>query len=272
MNVWTKIASVPTSGKKAVLCTVVAVSGSTPRHAGAKMLVYEDGSIDGTIGGGNLEKNVIQNALNQLKLNQPKLYRHDLLHQHNMCCGGTVEIFIEPLMPQKKLYIFGAGHTGQALASLALNTDFEVYLFDDRKEYIDQVNDQRINKLCAEIRNTLPLLPFDEYTYAVIATYEHSLDRDILSYCIGKPHAYLGMIGSQRKILMTKKMFTDAGIATTEQVEKVHMPIGINIHAEDPFEIAISIMSELISFKNSTSNFKANKNNDTKTKKAEQVK
>ena len=98
----------------------------------------------------------------------------------------------------------------------------------------------------------LPTLPFDENTFVVILTYEHEIDRDILSYCINKPHAYLGMIGSQRKIEMTKKMFLDAGIATKKQLEKVNMPIGANILAETPEEIAISILAELIENKNAS--------------------
>jgi len=252
MNIYNEIEQLRTSGIDAALCTIIHTKGSTPRKVGAKMLVLIDGSIKGTIGGGNLEKEVIKNALIQLKKNEPKLFKHDLLHQHNMCCGGTVEIFIEPLEKMKRLYIFGAGHTGQALAKFALAMDFEIFVIDDRKEYIDQLKEfSAINKLHVDYKKALPTLPFDENTFVVILTYEHEIDRDILSYCIKKPHAYLGMIGSQRKIEMTKKMFLDAGIATKKQLEKVNMPIGKNILAETPDEIAVSILAELIEVKNS---------------------
>lgn len=215
------------------------------------MIVKEDGSIIGTIGGGNLEKKVIENALTQLKLKEAKTYKHDLLHQHNMCCGGTVEIFIEPIIPMNRLYIFGAGHTGQALAKFASNTNFEVFVIDDRKEYIEKLKDiKEINKLHTDFKKILPTLPFNHHTYCVILTYEHEVDRDILSFCIKKPCSYIGMIGSKRKIEMTKKMFLDAGIATKKQLEKVKMPIGKNILAETPEEIAISILAELIEIKN----------------------
>ena len=251
MNIYNEIEQLRKSGIDAALCTIIHTKGSTPRKVGAKMLVLIDGSIKGTIGGGNLEKEVIKNALIQLKKNEPKLFKHDLLHQHNMCCGGTVEIFIEPLEKMKRLYIFGAGHTGQALAKYALAMDFEIFVIDDRKEYIDQLKEMpAINKLNVDYKKALPTLPFDENTFVVILTYEHEIDRDILSYCIKKPYAYLGMIGSQRKIEMTKKMFLDAGIATKEQLEKVRMPIGANILAETPEEIAISILAELIEVKN----------------------
>lgn len=214
------------------------------------MIVYLDGRISGTIGGGNLEKKVIENAIEQINENVPKIFKHDLLHQHNMCCGGTVDIYIEPINPMKRLYIFGAGHTGNALANLASKLDFEIYVIDDRKEYLDEIEIAAINKLAVEFKQALPYLPFDENTFVVIMTYEHSHDRDILSYCITKPHAYIGMIGSERKITLTKKMFIEAGIATKEELEKIDMPIGKKIKAEEPYEIAVSILAKLIEVKN----------------------
>lgn len=251
MNLFFEIQNLLELGFPCVCCTVIHTKGSTPRKVGAKMIVKENGSIKGTIGGGNLEKKVIENALIQLKLKEAKIYKHDLLNQHNMCCGGTVEIFIEPILPMNRLYIFGAGHTGQALAKIAVNTGFEVFIIDDRKEYIDKIEDTKeINKLQVDFKKILPTLPFNNRTYCVILTYEHEVDRDILSFCINKPHAYIGMIGSLRKIEMTKKMFLDAGIATKSQLEKVNMPIGKKINAETPAEIAISILAELIENKN----------------------
>jgi len=250
MNLFDKIEEIRGGDKKAALCIVVQTKGSTPRKVGAKMIVCEDGSIHGTIGGGNLEKKVIQNAIEQVKLNQPKLFKHDLLHQHNMCCGGSVEIYIEPIYKMKKLYIFGAGHTGVALASLANRLDFDVFVIDDRKEYLDEIDEKGVDKMNVDYKEALPFIPFDKNTYVVIMTYEHSYDRDILSYCIKNEVAYLGMIGSQRKIELTKKMFLEGGIANEKQIEKVDMPMGININAEGPEEIAISVLAKLIEVKN----------------------
>ncbi len=245
------------------LCTIITTKGSTPRKVGAKMLVYEDGSISSTIGGGDLEKKVIENALSVLKKREAKVFKHDLLNQHDMCCGGTVEIFIEPILKKNKLYIFGAGHTGQALAKYATSFDFEVFLIDDRKEYLNEVLPLgepalsvdrdlggAINKMNLPHQQALPLLPFDEQVFICIMTYSHPMDREILAFCIKKPFAYLGMIGSHRKVEMTKKMFVDAGVGTKEDLDKIDMPMGIDILAEGPDEIAISILAKLIEMKN----------------------
>ena len=214
------------------------------------MIVYENRELFGTIGGGNLEKKVIENALQQIKENTSKLFRHDLLHQHNMCCGGTVEIYIEPIMQKKKLYIFGAGHTGKALAKYAVHLDFDIIVIDDRKEYLDEFDMEEVNKMNLSYQLALQTLPFDENTFIAILTYSHDIDREILAYCLKKSHTYLGMIGSQRKIEITKKMFIEGGIATAEELSKVDMPMGLNIYAESPDEIAISILAKLIEVKN----------------------
>lgn len=235
---------------ESALCIVVKTSGSTPRKIGAKMIVYSDRTISGTIGGGELEKKVIENALNAIKENKTQWFRHDLLHQHNMCCGGTVEIYIEPLMKPNKLYIFGAGHVGRALAGYANDFGFEIYMVDDRKEYLDQCHIENVFKMNLPFNQALRLLPFDKRTYICIITYDHAIDREILSYCIKRDQAYLGMIGSRRKIEVTKKFFLEADYCTEDELKAVDMPIGIEINAEGPHEIAISILARLLQVKN----------------------
>lgn len=250
MNVFSEIEAVRRGVGKAALCVIVQTKGSTPRKVGAKMIVKEDGSIIGTIGGGNLEKKVIENALQQCLKNEAKLFKHDLLHQHSMCCGGSVDIYIEPIQKMKRLYIFGAGHTGNALAQLTKGLDFDTYVIDDRKDYLESLNAEGINKMNIDYKKVLPSLPFDHNTFIVIMTYEHAYDRDILAYCMKQPHAYIGMIGSQRKVELTKKMFKEGMIASEEALDQVDMPMGLDIKAEGPEEIAISIMAKLIAVKN----------------------
>ncbi|MCP4458136.1 MAG: hypothetical protein GY816_08970 [Cytophagales bacterium] len=147
VDLYKEIEEVRKGGTKAALCIIVNTKGSTPRKVGAKMIVYNDGSIKGTIGGGNLEKNVIHNAGTQIEDGEPKIFKHDLLHQHSMCCGGSVEIYIEPIEKMKRLYIFGAGHTGHALAKFAVTLDFDIYIIDDRQEYLDKVLVESVNKM-----------------------------------------------------------------------------------------------------------------------------
>lgn len=249
-NIFETIVEIQKEKQAAVLCTIVNTKGSTPRETGAKMIVYANGKIYGTIGGGELEKKVIENAIEVSEKKKPQLFRHDLLHQHNMCCGGTVEIYIEPIMKKNKLYIFGAGHTGQALAKLSCDFDFETVLIDDRKEYIDNCKLAEVSKMNLLYEQALKLLPFDEQTYICIMTYSHPIDRDILAFCLKKSFAYLGMIGSRRKVEMTKKMFTEGLNIAPEDLEKVDMPMGIDIGAEGPEEIALSILGKLIAVKN----------------------
>ena len=253
-SIYDEISLAAAGNRKAALCIVTSTRGSAPRKTGAKMIVYDNGGISGTIGGGDLEKKVIINALEVIKNRKPCVFKHDLLYQHGMCCGGIVEIYIEPVMNKKKLFIFGSGHTGHALAKYAVNFEFEVFLIDDRKEYLDEINIEGVNKLNLEHSAALSSLTFNDNVFIVIVTYSHQIDRDILSYCIKKPFAYLGMIGSKRKIEITKKMFIESKIGTAEELEKIHMPVGIDIAAETPDEIAISILAEIIKVKNKVLN------------------
>ncbi|MEI6593997.1 MAG: XdhC family protein [Bacteroidota bacterium] len=249
-NIFELIGVAQKESDSVALCTIVSTKGSSPRKTGSKMLVYEDGRIEGTIGGGDLEKKVIENALAVLIKREAKIFKHDLLNQHDMCCGGTVEIFIEPILKKNKLYIFGAGHTGQALAKFAIDFGFEVVLIDDRKEYLNDCKLDEVNKMNLPHQQALSVLPFDENVFICIMTYSHPMDREILGFCIKKPFAYLGMIGSQRKVEMTKKMFVEGLNISEHDLAKVDMPMGIDILAEGPDEIAISILAKLIEVKN----------------------
>jgi len=252
-NIYSELNRISVSGEEAAICTVVNTKGSVPRKTGAKMIVLAGGKTSGTIGGGALEKGVIENALSVIRTYEPKLFRYDLMNQFNMCCGGSMDIYIEPVMKKNKLYIFGSGHVGRALGQLANMMQFEVYMIDDRKVELDQINNPEINKMHLHYSNALPLLPFDSHTYICIMTYSHPYDRDILAFCMKKPYAYLGMIGSLRKVEITKKRFREAMIASDEELQKVDMPMGLDINAESPEEIAISIMGKIIKTKNEKS-------------------
>lgn len=234
-------------GTVSALCMVISTKGSTPMKSGAKMIVYPDGRIEGTIGGGNLEKGVIANALNVIKEKNPRTFNHDLMRQHGMCCGGFVTVYIEPIMPAKKLYIFGSGHVGRAIAHHTAHLDFDIFVIDPREDEMCHLKGQRgFNLMNVDYDAVLPSLPFDGNTYVVIVTYEHEIDRKILAFCLKQPHAYLGMIGSRRKVAVTKARFIKAGIATESELDTVDMPMGLDISASGPDEIAISILAAII--------------------------
>ena len=245
-----KIEEVRKEGKIAALCIIIQTKGSTPRKIGAKMLVYENASISGSIGGGNLEKKVIEQALVQMKLSVPDTFKYNLVKELEMCCGGSVAVYIEPIMKINRLYIFGAGHTGEALARIALTINFDVTLLDDRAEYIENIKINNLTTTVFDFEKDLENLKIDANTYVVIMTYSHPVDRQLLSYFVDKKLAYLGMIGSERKVVVAKKMLKDGEFASVKQLQEIDMPMGLAIKANGPEEIAVSILAKLIEVKN----------------------
>ncbi|MBN4066031.1 XdhC family protein [Candidatus Amoebophilus asiaticus] len=245
-SIYQKIAEIENTDGKAALCMVVNTKGSTPRKPGAKMIVYADGQIYGTIGGGTLEKAVIENALRVVEKKKSKIFKHALVHDHGMCCGGTVEIFIEPIMTKKKLYIFGAGHIGKALAKFAKELDFNVSIIDERDDAFD--NSGLVNFTCIHKNHKRAFkdLVFDENTFVTVITHNHAYDREIVAHCAKQPHAYLGMIGSQRKIEIAKKTFRTGNILTLKEMKNINWPMGVPIDVQTPEEIAIAILAKLI--------------------------
>ncbi|MFY9307645.1 MAG: XdhC family protein [Bacteroidia bacterium] len=249
-NIYKKILQIESGNAKAALCTIISTKGSSPRKTGAKMLVYQNGKIEGTIGGGALEKKVIEQALAVLKNNEATIVAHNLVSQLAMCCGGTVEIFIEPIMNKKQLYIFGAGHIGKSLAKFAIELDFEVTLIDERSEAFDTNDFTACTTINTHHANAIEQLVFSENTFVVILTHNHAYDREILALSSQKPHQYIGMIGSERKVAIAKKNIVASQLLTEEQAASIDMPIGLDIEAITPQEIAISILAKLIDVRN----------------------
>lgn len=251
------------SGVNTALCTILYTKGSTPLKRGAKMLVSEKGEVFGTVGGGDLEKKTIENALSIIRQGTSEVFEHNLLQQHGMCCGGILKIFIEPILTPNVLYIFGAGHVGRALAQSASNLDFDVYVVDERMEEMNKLCGEVVNKLPFDYLHILPSLTFSKNTYIAILTYNHQLDREILAFCMKKDFAYLGMIGSKRKVELTKKMFLSTMMYSEDELARVDMPMGFDISANQPAEIAISILAKMISIKNNNEQ-RANSNTPRK--------
>ncbi len=231
------------------LATVVKTRGASPRNPGAKMLVYSDGSIVGSVGGGEMERRVIEAAQQALRDGQPRFLDMTLSNQARgdpLICGGEMEIFVEPLLTTPTLVVVGAGHIGAACAQLAQFLGFHVAVLDDRPDFVTPENlphaDERIaGDIAAELRR----MDMTAQTYVVLVTRAHTLDAELLAAIIDKPAAYIGMLGSQRRVLTVKEMLKKQG-ASEEALARVHAPIGIEIHAETPQEIAVSIMAEVI--------------------------
>jgi xanthine dehydrogenase accessory factor len=235
-----------------VLATVVRTSGSTPRKAAARMLVLGDGRIVGTIGGGRVEKEVADAALALLAAGdaaRPKLMRFHLTHELAMCCGGEMEVFVEPLIPASPLIVLGGGHVAHALVPLAQRVGFSPIVVEEAEE---MATAERFPDAARIVDSFDPRdwtdLPIDGGSYVVIVTRDHAQDQALLEHFLSRPGpelAYLGLIGSRRKIEMFKQRLGARGIDPA-RFERLHAPIGLDIGAETPEEIAVAIVAELI--------------------------
>lgn len=238
------------SGKKAALCIIVDTQGSSPRKTGSKMIVFEDGTQDGTIGGGSLELRVIDDARKVIEDSKAQKLSYDLGDDLSMNCGGSAEVYIEPINPEKQLFIFGAGHIGRVLARYALDFGFAVTLIDHRAGIENEVDLNAIGLDKRTYTEAAMEINFTDQSYIVIVTPKHKYDEEILEICAKKQNAYIGMIGSKTKVAKARKRFLEENILTDEELNKVDMPIGIKFNAQTPEEIAISILAKMIDVKN----------------------
>lgn len=246
------------NNKPAALATVVKTRGASPRNVGAKMLVFPDGSIVGSVGGGEMELRIITTAKQVLSDGQARYMDMTLSNDKRgdpMICGGEMEIFVEPLLTTPVLVVVGAGHIGAAVAQMGQFLGFHVVVLDDRPEFVTPENlphaDERIaGDIVAKIRE----LEITPRTYVVLVTRAHTLDAALLGAIVEKPAAYIGMLGSKRRVITVVDNLKKQG-ASEAALARLHAPIGVEIHAETPQEIAVSIMAEVIAVRrgNSTS-------------------
>lgn len=235
--------------KSAAMATVVKTMGSSPRAVGAKMLVYADGAIVGSVGGGAMEARVIEAAKESLRDGQPRYLDMALSNEARgdaLICGGAMEIFIELLLTTPTLLIVGAGHIGAACAELGKFLGFRVVLVDDRAELLTREKFPHADELhtgdLVEALNQLDLTP---QTHVIIVTRAHTTDAPVLRAVIERPAAYIGMLGSQRRVQTVFETLKQKGVRE-DALARVHAPIGLEIRAETPQEIAVSIMAEII--------------------------
>jgi len=249
MDLINKFQELSAAGSAAAMCTVIETSGSTPRKAGSKMIVRGDGKTFGSVGGGKLELQVIEDALVSISSGNPLLKQYSTGEDNDMHCYGECKVFIDPLPSKKPLIIFGAGHVGQAVARLAVNYGFLVTIVDPREEIMGTLIIEGIQLIKNEYVSAANEEAFGDQTYIVVCTPSHTYDEELTLLCAAKPHAYLGMIGSKKKVELAKGFFKKNGLDNTS-IENIDMPIGIPINCETPDEIAISILARLIDIKN----------------------
>lgn len=236
-------------GEPAALATVIAVSGSVPRHVGSKMLVRANGSFVGTVGGGAMESRVIAEALLTLtdgQARRPSYSLNDIGAGDPGVCGGTLEVFIEPIAVAPTLVVIGVGHVGKALAELGKWMEFRVIVADDRAEFCNPEYlpgmDGYIVGPPADLAKQIKI---HNQTYVAAVTRGLPVDIQLVPALLATDAPYIGVIGSRRRWALTVKALREQGISE-EALRRVRSPIGLELEAETPKEIALSIIAEIV--------------------------
>lgn len=236
-------------GEPVALATVIEAQGSTPRGVSAKMLIYADGQTVGTVGGGGVEARVIEEAKAAIAAGTSRELDYRLVDETQGdpgICGGDMRIFVEVLAPRPTLLIIGGGHIGQAVAELGAFLGYRIAVVDERAELVAAERfpqaEVRLTGDAVQLVNDFPLTA---HTYVVMVTPHHTLDEKVLAALADRPIAYLGLIGSRRRTAHTFERAREAGVPE-DLLERVHTPIGLDIGAETPREIAVSIVAEII--------------------------
>jgi xanthine dehydrogenase accessory factor len=237
-------------GEAVALVTVVRANGSTPQRAGAKMLVFADGRTIGTIGGGCYENEARLKARDAILSGKQALLHFnlndDFAQENGLVCGGQMDIHVDPLLPSPRLYIIGAGHVGWHLAKAAADAAFRIHVVDDREKFANRERFPAADEITVEpIADWLHRTDLPASAYAVIVTRGHQNDLDAMRALAARDLKYLGLIGSRAKIARIRAALVGEGMPP-ECLDRVHAPIGLDIGAVTPAEIAISILAELI--------------------------
>ena len=253
MDIYEQIVQLRRDGRRGAVATIVNVRGSIPSFKTAKMLVRDDGSIVGTIGGGCVEADVWQAAREVMESEKPRTLTFDLnqdpKYDTGLVCGGTREVFIEPVLPPALLYVFGAGHVAVNLCQVAANAGFELIVTDDRTSFATRERFPAAREVHAlDFDAAIQKLDPNETSYIVIVTRGHRDDMRILRWAVQTRAQYIGMIGSKRKVIKIFETLEKEGVPA-HLFDRVHAPIGLDIGAITPEEIAVAITAELIAIR-----------------------
>jgi xanthine dehydrogenase accessory factor len=253
MDIYEQIVQLRREGRRGAVATIVNVRGSIPSFRTAKMLVRDDGSIAGTIGGGCVEAEVWQAAREVMESEKPRTLTFDLnqdpKYDAGLVCGGTLEVFVEPILPPALLYLFGAGHVAAAVCQTAASSGFDVIVTDDRSSYATKERFPAAQEVHAlDFDAAMQKLDPNESSYIVIVTRGHRDDMHILRWAVRTRARYVGMIGSKRKVIEIFKVLQKEGLPA-HLFDRVHAPIGLDIGAITPEEIGVAIAAELIAIR-----------------------
>ena len=243
-----ELAAAMEAGESVVLATVVRTSRSVPRRPGAKMLVWADGRTLGTVGGGEMEHRVRTEAAAALIDGRPRLLTYRLVDPTSGdpgVCGGEADIYLEPFMPKPTLVVIGAGHVGQAVIDLAELLDQNIAVWDDRDDVLADATGEIDAASSGPIAEFLDGLALTPQAAIVIVTRNVALDLEILPALLATPAGYIGLMGSERRWATTRAGLVERGFDEST-LARVQAPIGVEIHAETPAEIAVSIMASVI--------------------------
>lgn len=262
MDIYEEILRLRNLGQKCALATIVDVRGSIPSYESAKLLVREDGSMTGTIGGGCVEAEVWNAAREVIQTERPKHLTfnlgQDAAYDNGLICGGQLDVFVEPVLPIPRAFIFGAGHISKSLSKVANLAGFATVVIDNRESFANRERFPEAAEVIAEeYEDVFPKLNINENSYVIIVTRGHRDDMRVLKLAIGTQARYLAMIGSKRKVINVIRELEKEGVPRAA-FERIFAPMGFNIGAVSPEEIAIAVAAEMIAVRrNPASNWRA---------------
>ncbi len=250
MDVFEELVRLRRLGQKCALATIVGVRGSIPSYQNAKLLVREDGSMAGTIGGGCVEADVWNAAREVMQTGKPKRLEfnlgQDAAYDNGLICGGQLEVYVEPVLPVPRAFIFGAGHISKSLSKVLALAGFSAVVVDDREAFASRERFPDADEVhAAEYEEIFPRLGINENSYVIIVTRGHRDDMRVLKLAVGTPARYLAMIGSKRKVIGVIRELEKEGVPRAA-FQRLHAPMGLDIGAESPEEIAIAVAAEMI--------------------------
>jgi xanthine dehydrogenase accessory factor len=262
MDLYDEIIRLRKLGQKCAVETIVQVNGSIPSYESAKLLVREDGSMIGTIGGGCVEAEVWTAAREVIETEKPKHLTfnlgQDAAYDNGLICGGQLDVFVEPVLPLPRAFIFGAGHISKSLSKVATLAGFGTVVVDNRESFANRERfPEAVDIQAAEYEDVFPKLAINETSYVIIVTRGHRDDMRVLKLALATPARYISMIGSKRKVINVIRELEKDGVPPAA-FERIHAPMGLDIGAISPEEIAISVAAEMIAVRrNAGSNWRS---------------